>query len=110
MRDGNDIYTYPGFVMLQNPSKDFALIDVRELQIRFSQSNFIEEEGVPDDSEVIGQTWKKANKDLARATDGSPGIIKYRLRSMRRSSFVAEPDFTRSIRESSSYSRTIAFA
>jgi hypothetical protein len=64
--NGNDLYVYPGFVMMPSPSKDFALIDVRELKAKFSQSNFIEEEGVPSDSEVIGQTWKKTNKDGSR--------------------------------------------
>jgi Bacterial SH3 domain len=64
--NGNDIYVYPGFVMIPSLSKDFALIDVRELQVKFSQMSFIEEEGVPSDSEVIGETWKKTNKDGSR--------------------------------------------
>ena len=62
--NGNDIFIYPGFVMMPTASKDFALIDVRELQVSFSESDFIEEtESVPNDSEVVGTTWKKANKD-----------------------------------------------
>jgi len=52
--------------MMQCLSRDFALIDVRELEVRCSQSSFIEEEGVPTDSEIIGQTWYKANKDGSR--------------------------------------------
>jgi Protein of unknown function (DUF4236)/Bacterial SH3 domain len=64
--NGNDMYVYPGFVMVPSPSRDFALIDVRELQVKFSQTNFIEEEGIPAESEVIGETWKKTNKDGSR--------------------------------------------
>ncbi len=64
--NGNDIYVYPGFVMMLSPGGDFALIDVRELQVGFAQSNFIEEDSVPADSEIVGQTWKKANKDGSR--------------------------------------------
>lgn len=64
--NGNDIYIYPGFVMMRSRGSDFALIDVRELQVKCSQSRFIEEEGIPTDSEIIGQTWKKANKDGSR--------------------------------------------
>jgi hypothetical protein len=64
--NGNDIYIYPGFVMMRNLGGDFALIDVRELEVRRSQSSFIEEESVPTDSEIIGQTWYKANKDGSR--------------------------------------------
>jgi hypothetical protein len=43
-----------------------AFAEVRELQVKFSQMSFIEEEGVPSDSEVIGETWKKTNKDGSR--------------------------------------------
>jgi hypothetical protein len=52
--------------MIPSVSKDFALIDVRELEVKFSQMSFIEEEGVPGDSDVIGETWKKTNKDGSR--------------------------------------------
>ena len=64
--NGGDIYVYPGFAMMQSPAGDFALVDVRDLKITASQSSFVEEEGVPSDSEVIGQTWKKSNKDGSR--------------------------------------------
>jgi len=64
--NGNDVYIYPGFVMMRSPGGDFALIDVRELHLTLTQSTFIEEESVPSDSEVIGYTWKKSNKDGAR--------------------------------------------
>ena len=64
--NGSDIFIYPGFVMLPSTSSDFALVDVRELQVNLSQTRFHEEENVPHDSEVIGQTWKKANKDGSR--------------------------------------------
>jgi hypothetical protein len=39
------------------------LIDAKEVTIAFFPVSLIEEEGVPQDAEVIGQTWKKANKD-----------------------------------------------
>ena len=64
--NGNDIYIYPGFVMMQSRGGDFALIDVRELEVRCSQSSFIEEGVVPTDTKIIGQTWYKANKDGSR--------------------------------------------
>jgi hypothetical protein len=61
--NGQDIYLYPGFVMMRDPGRDFALIDVREVNVEFSITQFIEEGALPSDSEVIGHTWKKANKD-----------------------------------------------
>ena len=94
--------------MLDSSGKDFALIDVRELQIRFSQSNFIEEEGVPDDSEVIGQTWKKANKDGSRdrrfAGNYQIPVARYAEIELRSPTGLYE------VYQFSSYSRTIAFA
>lgn len=106
--NGNDIYIYPGFVMIKSPGKDFALIDVRELQIRFSQSNFIEEEGVPTDSEVIGQTWLKANKDGSRdrrfAGNYQIPIAKYAEIELRSSTGLCE------VYQFSSYSRALAFS
>jgi hypothetical protein len=67
MRFGNvtglDVHIYPGFIMTRDKGSDFALIELHELDLRLSQSHFIEEEGVPSDSEVVGHTWRKANKD-----------------------------------------------
>jgi hypothetical protein len=61
--NGQGIYLYPGFVMMRDPGRDFALIDVREVNVAFSITQFIEEAALPSDAEVIGHTWKKANKD-----------------------------------------------
>lgn len=60
---GRYIHLYPGFLMMKDGGGDFALIEYSELEAGFSQSRFIEEESVPSDSEVVGQTWKKVNKD-----------------------------------------------
>jgi Protein of unknown function (DUF4236) len=106
--NGNDIYIYPGFVMMQSPSKDFALIDVRELQVKFSLSNFIEEEGVPTDAEVIGQTWQKANKDGSRdrrfAGNYQIPVVKYAEIELRSSTGLYE------VYQFSSYPRALSFA
>jgi Protein of unknown function (DUF4236)/Bacterial SH3 domain len=91
---GNDMYVYPGFIMVPSPSKDFALIDVRELQVKFSQTNFVEEEGIPADSQVIGETWKKTNKDGSRdrrfASNYQIPIVRYAEIEFRSSSGLYE--------------------
>ncbi|MGA7454711.1 MAG: DUF4236 domain-containing protein [Rhodoplanes sp.] len=61
--NGEDIYIYPGFVMMRSPGQDFALIDVRDLVLELRLSRFFEEEQVPSDSEVVGYTWAKTNRD-----------------------------------------------
>jgi hypothetical protein len=61
--NGGDLYLYPGFVLYRVSSQSFAVIDAREVRLSFANTRFLEEEGVPSDSEVVGETWKKANKD-----------------------------------------------
>ena len=61
--NGGDVFIYPGFVLYHISTSAFALVDAREVRITSSAAPFIEEEGVPADSEVVAQTWKKANKD-----------------------------------------------
>lgn len=61
--NGGDVLIYPGFVLYLVSRNAFALVDAREVEIAFDAVSFLEEEGVPHDAPVIGQAWKKANKD-----------------------------------------------
>jgi hypothetical protein len=64
--NGEDIYIYPGFIMMPGVTDDFALIDIRELEVTAGAQRFVEAESVPSDSQVVDHTWKKANKDGTR--------------------------------------------
>lgn len=58
---------YPGFVLVAAQDKgDFALIDLRDLEIQPSEARFTESDTLPLDAIVIGKTWAKANKDGSR--------------------------------------------
>lgn len=61
--NGEDILLYPGMAMMPRPDGAFALIDLRELQIAFQAVQFIEEEAIPADTKVVGETWAKVNKN-----------------------------------------------
>lgn len=61
--NGEDIFLYPGFAMMRERGRDFALIDLREVEIEYSERHFQEEERVPRDAVTIGHTWAKTNKD-----------------------------------------------
>lgn len=61
--NGGDLYFYPVFAIYFVTAESFALLEYSELNLDASGTRFIEEEGVPGDSQVIGQTWAKANKD-----------------------------------------------
>jgi hypothetical protein len=63
---GRDLQIYPGFVMMREGTRDFALIEFPQMDCELAQSNYIEEESVPSDSVQIGTTWKRANKDGSR--------------------------------------------
>ncbi len=62
--NGGDLYIYPGFVIVkENSSKDFGIVDLKNIKFLYSDSHFIEEETVPSDSENVGYTWKYCNKN-----------------------------------------------
>lgn len=63
--NGADLFIYPLFILMRDEI-DLALIDLKDVDLEFSQTRFIETETIPKDSEVVGYTWAKANKDGSR--------------------------------------------
>lgn len=61
--NGGDIYFYPAFALYFVSSDNFALLEYKDIELEFSFSMFIEEEALPRDTTIVGQTWAKANKD-----------------------------------------------
>ena len=61
--NGGELFIYPAFVLYHVSRETFALVDIRDASLDYSPVSFIEEESIPSDTQVIGQTWKKANKD-----------------------------------------------
>jgi hypothetical protein len=61
--NGSDLYIYPAFLAIVDSQKVFGLVDIRELDFNFDGQRFIEEEKVPNDSQVIDRTWAKVNKN-----------------------------------------------
>jgi hypothetical protein len=67
LRGRSTAYFYPGFVLVDDyQGSDFALIDIIELGIDSSATNFTETEAPPSDALVVGSTWAKANKNGSR--------------------------------------------
>jgi len=63
---GGDMYLYPGFILYRAAREAFSLIEYHDAPGEVTAISFQEENGVPTDSQVIGQTWAKANKDGSR--------------------------------------------
>jgi len=61
--NGGEIFIYPAFILYHVSRDAFALIDIRDANLDYNPTSFIEEETIPTDAQLIGHTWKKANKD-----------------------------------------------
>lgn len=61
--NGGDLYIYPAFIAIVDNNGKFGLIDIREIEFDFISQNFLEDGVVPSDSNVIGNTWAKVNKN-----------------------------------------------
>jgi hypothetical protein len=64
--NGEDILIYPGVVIMPRADGAFALIELREVELEYQRVNFVEDEAVPSDVAVVGQTWAKVNKNGSR--------------------------------------------
>lgn len=62
--NGDNLYIYPGFVIVKKDnSRDFGVVDIKNVHFLYSDTRFIEEEHIPADSENVGYTWKYCNKN-----------------------------------------------
>lgn len=61
--NGGDIFLFPLFVVYFAGEQSFALLEYKDVQFISSTTRFHEEEGVPADSQVVGKTWVRTNRD-----------------------------------------------
>jgi hypothetical protein len=64
--NGGDMFLYPGFILYRGSKTAFSIIDFHDVVLVYKPYRFIEEDGVPSDSKVVGQEWAKTNKDGSR--------------------------------------------
>jgi hypothetical protein len=63
---GGDLFLYPGFILYRATKHAFSVIDLHDVKLLTSRFRFLEEGPIPNDSQTVGQTWAKANKDGTR--------------------------------------------
>ena len=63
---GRELQIFPAFAMMREPRGDFGLVELTNIDLEAVRVSFVETQGVPSDSQVLGQTWVKANKDGSR--------------------------------------------
>ena len=61
--NGDKLSLYPAFAMLYNNQNNFGLVELSELEVKFTNTKFHESESLPKDTEVIGSVWLKENND-----------------------------------------------
>nr|WP_288837631.1 hypothetical protein [uncultured Flavobacterium sp.] len=62
--NGGDFFFYPSFIVYFKNSEDIAILDYNDLQINYSECQFLEERhNIASDTKVIGETWYRVNKD-----------------------------------------------
>ena len=61
--NGADIFILPGLLLMFGGDSDFALIRLRDVELTYVDTRFIEDDVVPGDTQVVGETWTKVNKD-----------------------------------------------
>jgi hypothetical protein len=62
--NGSDLYIYPGFIIVPSErNNDFGIIDFIDLDIEHHEQRFVENETVPSDTKIVGQTWEYVNKN-----------------------------------------------
>jgi hypothetical protein len=60
-------FFYPGFILVVSArGADFALIDMKELEIAYSRTQFTETEKIPSDAVMVRKVWAKSNKNGTR--------------------------------------------
>ncbi|WP_299759056.1 DUF4236 domain-containing protein [uncultured Pontibacter sp.] len=62
-KNGGDLYIYPAFIIVITDKEEFALIDIKDFELTFSQQRFLEEGKIPPDTKVVDKTWAKVNKN-----------------------------------------------
>ncbi len=64
--NGEDLFFMPAFLFMPRQDKEFAVVDLREINMQFSMTAFREQDTIPPDGLVIGQAWAKENRDGSR--------------------------------------------
>lgn len=61
--NGGDLYIYPGFLIMFQDERDFAMLDLNEVQCIFEPRRYEEWEKAPNDSKQVGVAWRYSNRD-----------------------------------------------
>lgn len=61
--NGEDLHILQEIVFMLREDSQIALIEIKDIELEYSTTNFIEEAEIPADSQIVGKTWAKVNKN-----------------------------------------------
>ena len=61
--NGGDLFIYPGFLIVFQDERDFAILDFNEVQCNFQPRRYEEWEKAPSDTKQVGVAWRYSNRD-----------------------------------------------
>ncbi len=61
--DGNDVYIYPRFVIIDKGASDFSVMPISVASVISIWQNFIVEDTPPKDAKFLNYTWRYVNKN-----------------------------------------------
>lgn len=61
--NGGDLFIYPGFLIVFQDERDFAILDLNEVQCNFQPRRYEEWEKAPSDTKQVGVAWRYSNRD-----------------------------------------------
>lgn len=61
--NGGDLFVYPGFMIVFQDERDFAMLDLNEVQCSFEPRRYEEWEKALNDSKQVGVAWRYSNRD-----------------------------------------------
>jgi hypothetical protein len=61
--NGPDIYIYTTFLIIFKNYDQFGIFDLKDINLELTLTQFIEQDKVPKDSEIVDHTWAKTNKN-----------------------------------------------
>lgn len=61
--NGNDIYIYPRFIIIDKGASDFSVEPISIASVTSTWQNFIVEDNAPNDAKFVSHTWRYVNKN-----------------------------------------------
>ncbi|MGY4568406.1 hypothetical protein ACVWY5_001476 [Bradyrhizobium sp. USDA 3256] len=110
--NGADLFVYPGFVAVYQTDRNFALVDLQDVEFQFVPVRFHETERIPSDTKQVGSTWQYSNKDGSPdrryADNAEIPVVQYAQLNLKSSTGLSEAYMFSNAQAAASFADAIA--